>query len=109
MGTIFGGSMYAAVDPIYMMMLIQVLGPEYVVWDKAASIRFIKPGTGSLFARFVVGQDEIDAIRSSLEERLSVDRQYRIELRDKTGLVRASVEKIVYVRKAAPAAMSKAA
>ena len=40
-GTTFGGSMYAAADPIYMMMLIQVLGPAYVVWDKAASVRFL--------------------------------------------------------------------
>ena len=46
-GTIFGGSLYACVDPFYMIMLIQTLGPEYVVWDKSASIRFRKPGRGS--------------------------------------------------------------
>ena len=33
------GSLYAAVDPIYMIQLIYVLGEEYVVWDKAAEIR----------------------------------------------------------------------
>ncbi len=27
-GTIFGGSLYAAVDSFYMIMLIQTLGPE---------------------------------------------------------------------------------
>lgn len=53
-GTIFGGSMYAAVDPVYMIMLIHNLGPEYEVWDKAASIRFREPGRDTLRARFVL-------------------------------------------------------
>ena len=52
--TIFGGSMYGAVDPIYMFMLIKILGPEYVVWDKTAAIRFRRPGRERLFAKFVV-------------------------------------------------------
>src|SRR6476620_1494714 len=51
-GTILGGSLYAAVDPYYMLMLIERLGPEYVVWDKAASIRFRRPGTSTLTATF---------------------------------------------------------
>jgi acyl-coenzyme A thioesterase PaaI-like protein len=50
-GTIFGGSLYGAVDPHYMIMLIKILGPEYIVWDKAATIRFKKPGRGTLYAR----------------------------------------------------------
>ena len=53
-GTIFGGSMYAAVDPLYMILLMHSLGREYVVWDKAASIRFRKPGRSTLFAQFLV-------------------------------------------------------
>ena len=51
-GSIFGGSLYAAVDPIYMLMLIKCLGPGYVVWDKAATIRFRKPGRSTLTATF---------------------------------------------------------
>ena len=47
-GTIFGGSMYGAIDPIYMVMLIKILGPEYIVWDKAAAIRFKRPGKSTL-------------------------------------------------------------
>ena len=45
-GTIFGGSMYGAVDPVYMIMLMRLLGREFVVWDKSAEIRFLKPGAG---------------------------------------------------------------
>src|SRR5476649_186552 len=59
-GTIFGGSMYGAVDPIYMLMLMKNLGQDYVVWDKAASIRFKKPGKTTLQARFVLSQEELD-------------------------------------------------
>src|SRR5215218_7935795 len=53
-GTIFGGSMYGAVDPIHMVMLIKALGPGYVVWDKAGTIRFRKPGRTTLHARFTL-------------------------------------------------------
>jgi acyl-coenzyme A thioesterase PaaI-like protein len=99
-GTTFGGSMYAAVDPIYMMMLIRVLGNGYVVWDKAASIRFRKPGTGTLYAGFRLPAAEIDAIQNELAHAASVDRVYHIDLIDSTGTVHAMIEKTVYVRKA---------
>ncbi len=49
-GTIFGGSMYGAIDTIYMIMFIKLLGPKYIVWDKAATIRFRKPGRTTLYA-----------------------------------------------------------
>ena len=52
-GTIYGGSMYAGIDPIYMLMLIKILGREYVVWDKAAKIRFKRPCKETLFADFL--------------------------------------------------------
>src|ERR1051325_731237 len=51
-GTIFGGSIYGAVDPMYMIMLIKLLGRDYVVWDKAAAIRFRKPGRSTLYTTF---------------------------------------------------------
>ena len=74
-GTIFGGSLYAAADPFYMIMLIQTLGPDYVVWDKAASIRFQKPGRSTLFAGFLLPESETDEIPHLLETAASIDRQ----------------------------------
>ena len=97
--TIFGGSMYAAVDPIYMLMLIRRLGPEFVVWDKAATIQFKKPGRQTLHARFVVNDEELAAIRTALESQRSVDRTYIVELVDGSGTICATVEKLIYVRK----------
>jgi uncharacterized protein DUF4442 len=98
-GTIFGGSIYAAVDPIYMLMLIRRLGPEFVVWDKAASIEFKKPGRETLRARFVIGDDELAAIRAALATQRSIDRSYVVELIDSSGTVCARVEKLIYIRR----------
>ena len=98
-GTIFGGSMYGAVDPIYMVMLIRLLGPEYVVWDKAASIRFRRPGRTTLFARFVLDDAELDAIRAALVEAPAVDRTYVVELADDDGVVHAVIEKVIHIRR----------
>ena len=91
--------MYAAVDPIYMLMLIRRLGPDFVVWDKAATIQFKKPGRETLHARFTVSDNELAAIRSALESQRSVDRTYLVELLDASGTVCATVEKIISIRK----------
>lgn len=95
-GTIYGGSMYGAVDPIYMIMLIKLLGPDYVVWDKAATIRFRKPGRTTLRARFVVDAATVVAIRVELEKVPKLDRVFTIDLTDDAGEVYASVEKTIH-------------
>jgi len=97
-GTIFGGSMYAAVDPVYMLMLIKNLGPGYIIWDKSACIRFKKPGRTTLFARFTLDEQELEAVRRELVHSRSVDRTYQVELTDKEGVVHAEVEKVIYIR-----------
>src|SRR5438445_4119736 len=73
-GTIFGGSLYGAVDPIYMLMLIRALGPGYVVWDKAATIRFKKPGRSTLRTTCRVTDEELEVIRGAFEDEESVER-----------------------------------
>jgi acyl-coenzyme A thioesterase PaaI-like protein len=98
-GTIYGGSLYAGIDPIYMLMLIKILGRGYVVWDKAAKIRFKRPGKETLFADFLITADEIDEIRKLLETEKSVDRVYNVELVDKNGKVHALIEKTLYIAK----------
>lgn len=99
LGTIFGGSMYGAIDPVYVLMLIKRLGPHYVVWDKAAAIRFRKPGRTCLYARFTIGDDEIDAIKAELQQAHAIDRVYQVDLRDRDGMVHASAEKTIYIRR----------
>lgn len=101
-GTIYGGSMYGAVDPIYMVMLIKVLGPAYEVWDKSASVRFLKPGRTTLTARFLLSAEEIDEIRRRCDAEPSIVRTYTIELVDESGAPHALVEKVIFIRKKPP-------
>jgi hypothetical protein len=75
------------------------LGPSYVVWDKAASIQFKKPGRSTLSGRFSIDPAEVEEIRRLLETQHSVDRVYHADLVSRDGTVIASVEKVVYVRK----------
>ncbi|WP_273886857.1 DUF4442 domain-containing protein [Rubrobacter naiadicus] len=98
-GTIFGGSIYAAVDPFYALMLIKNLGSGYIVWDRAAKVLYEKPGRETLYARFRLSGEEVEAVRRAAEGGAPVERTYPVELRDAAGVVHARVEKTVYVRK----------
>ena len=98
-GTIFGGSMYGAVDPVYMIMLMAILGRGYIVWDKTARIRFRKPGRTTLFATFRLDEAEIQAIRNQTANGEPVDRTYNVDLVDAEGTVHASVEKVIYIKR----------
>lgn len=98
-GTIYGGSIYGAIDPIYMLMLIRILGPGYVVWDKAANVRFRRPGKGTLFADFLLTAEEICEIKNLAEDARSIDRVYNVELKDKEGVIHAQIEKTLYISK----------
>jgi acyl-coenzyme A thioesterase PaaI-like protein len=97
-GTIFGGSMYAAVDPIHMVMLIKLLGPGYEVWDKAATIRFRQPGRSTLRATFSVSTDELAAIRTAVAQDGKTERQFTVDLTDKRNQVCFSCEKLLSIR-----------
>ena len=90
--------MYAATDPIYMVMLSKLLGSQYIVWDKAATIRFKKPGRTTLYARFTVDATETKAIQELLLTHAATDRVYQVDLTDAAGVVHASIEKTVYIR-----------
>jgi acyl-coenzyme A thioesterase PaaI-like protein len=98
-GTIYGGSIYGSIDPIYMLMLMKILGPEYTVWDKAANIKFKKPGRETLYAEFVLDNDEIEEIKRLAATARSIDRVYRLELKNEEGVVHAEIEKTIYIAK----------
>jgi acyl-coenzyme A thioesterase PaaI-like protein len=99
MGTQFGGSLYAMVDPWYMLMLIKNLGKEYIVWDKGANIRFKKPGRGKVTAEFRLTQEIIEEIKSYVDKNTKMDYTFKVEIKDEEGNLICEVDKIVYVRK----------
>jgi len=100
-GTHYGGSLYSMTDPFYMLMLMENLGREYVVWDKAASIRFRKPGKGTVRAAFKLTKEQLDNIRTKLDSQEKYEPVFLVEVRDEAGNLIAEVEKTVHVRRKA--------
>jgi hypothetical protein len=98
-GTQVGGSLYSMVDPFYMLMLLENLGRDYIVWDKAASIRFRKPGRGLVRAQFRLDPSQISEIKARADAEDKVEPHFQIEIHDEAGNVVAEVEKILYVRR----------
>lgn len=98
-GTHFGGSLYAMCDPFYMLMLMNILGPEYIVWDKAATIRFKKPGKGLVKATFNIPEEKIAEIRAAAESQPKVEPEFQVTVTDAEGTVVAEIDKLLYVRK----------
>ncbi|MGE5207567.1 MAG: DUF4442 domain-containing protein [Chlamydiota bacterium] len=98
-GTHYGGSLYSMADPFYMLMLIENLGRDYIVWDKSASIRFRKPGRGKVRASFRLSEEQIESIRQQLRTQEKVEPAFVVEVRDESGGLVAEVQKLLHVRK----------
>jgi acyl-coenzyme A thioesterase PaaI-like protein len=95
-GTIFGGSIYAAVDPWFMVMAIRQLGDDYVVWDRSARVTFKRPGTRTLYAQFRLPPEEIAELRAFVDEHDKTERTFSIDLKDADGKVYATVDKVLF-------------
>jgi len=102
-GTHFGGSLFAMTDAPYMLMLMANLGRDYIVWDKAANIRYRKPGKGKVRAEFRLTDAQLDDIRDKLKTLPKYEPTFQVEVKDESGDVVAVVEKLLYVRKKEPA------
>ncbi|HEY6008821.1 MAG TPA: DUF4442 domain-containing protein [Geobacteraceae bacterium] len=101
-GTHFGGSLYSMTDPHLMLMLMQLLGREYVVWDKVAAIDFVKPGRGTVSATFTLGEDELALIRERTADGDKYLPEFTVRVVDEQGDLVALVTKVLYVRKKGP-------
>ncbi|WP_313290237.1 DUF4442 domain-containing protein [Stutzerimonas nitrititolerans] len=97
-GTQFGGSLYSMTDPFFMLMLLQNLGDDYVVWDKAASIEFVSPGKGRVYADFTITEQLLDEIRQHTAGGDKYLPRLHVEVRDEQGTLVARVQKTLYVR-----------
>jgi hypothetical protein len=98
-GTHFGGSLYAMCDPFYVFMIMYNLGKNYIVWDKAANIKFLKPGTGLVKTIFEIDQNTISDIKKIVDENKKGDFTFNTTIQSKEGETIAIVEKVIYVRK----------
>jgi Domain of unknown function (DUF4442) len=103
--THYGGSLYSMTDPFYMLMLIENLGPEYIVWDKAASIRFRRPGRGRVRAEFRITEQQLADIRQQLQTTEKMEPIFTVDVTDDAGEVIAQVEKVIQVKRKPTAAI----
>lgn len=98
-GVHFGGSLYAMCDPWFMLIMMRALGPDYLVWDKAASIKFVSPGRGTVKAVFQIPQERVNEIRAVADRGEKIEPTFSVDVLGKQGQVIAHVEKLLYVRK----------
>lgn len=97
-GTHFGGSLFAMTDPFWMIMILRTIGKEYVVWDKAGEIEFIKPGRGLVTAEFRLDDSVLVEMRAAAAGNEKVLRWFDIPVIDGQGELVAKVRKQIYVR-----------
>jgi len=98
-GVHFGGSLYSMTDPFFMLMLIQTLGRDYVVWDKAGAIDYHKPGKGVVRACFRLDDGQLQEIRERTANGDKYLPQLMVEIKDETGDIVATVSKTLYIRR----------
>jgi acyl-coenzyme A thioesterase PaaI-like protein len=96
-GTIFGGSMFAATDPMFMLMLHRLLGKEYVVWDKGCTVRFKRPATRTLYADFHITPPMLAEVLEAVTARGEADFTWTIRLEDEAGVIHAEFDRTLYV------------
>jgi len=91
-GTHFGGSLFAMTDPFYMLMLMANLGRDYIVWDKAASIRYRKPGKGTVRAEFRLTDSQLNDIREKLKRLPKYEPIFSLDVKDEQNCNRGGGE-----------------
>lgn len=99
-GTIYGGTIYAAVDPLHAVLLARQLGSDYHVWTKAAHIEFRRPGRSDLLATARLSAAEVDDIRAALARAQKVERDFTVTVTDSSGAeVAALVTATLHIRR----------
>ena len=95
-GTVYGGSIYSSVDPYFMLMFMEILGKNYVVWDKAAAVKFVRPLTGKVKCRFLLAGELIEDVKHHIEMRGEHTFDLPLHYEDEQGKVYAVFTKTVY-------------
>lgn len=98
-GTIYGGSMYASTDPMFMLMLLEILGPDYVVWDKGCTIKFKRPATGLIESKFIITQEMLEDLHKNVATAGEYSFTWKTDFRDRNNQVYCEFDKVLYVAK----------
>ncbi|MOA44103.1 hypothetical protein D3C78_1663320 [compost metagenome] len=89
-------------DPFYMLMLLKNLGKDYIVWDKAGSIDYLKPGRGVVCARFRIDDDLLQRVRDATAGGDKHLPALHVSVYDAEGAEVARINKTLYIRRKPP-------
>ena len=98
-GTHYGGSLFSMTDPFYALMLVHILGKEYIIWDKSASIRYKIATTNPVYARFELSPEKIQQLKSQLVDQHKIEPTFCIPITDEKGRTIALVERTLHIRR----------
>ncbi len=99
--SIFGGTIFAATDPFYPVLLHQILsgaGFSARVWVKSATIQYLKPARTHLYFSIRINDDDVADARHLLTTVGIYTKMIPIELFDKSDELCAFVQSEVYIR-----------
>ena len=80
-----------------MIQLIQILGDEYIVWDKMATIKYKRPANAKTNVLFQFSDKEIDDIKMQVSELNEINIVKHLNLISDKGEVFAELEKTIYI------------
>ena len=106
--TQFGGALFAMVDPFWMILTLEALRHEYIVWDKAGEIEFIAPGRSDVFAEVRIDDAMLEEIRAGTADGGKCLRWCETPITTAAGELIARVRKQIYVRRKRGAATEPA-
>ena len=86
-------------DPFFVLMLVHILGEEFVIWDKAAHIDFIKPSQRTVTARFLITEEQIQDIVKNTSDGQKCFPEFSVDIENEAGEKVARVVKTLYIRK----------
>jgi len=96
-GTIFGGSIYASVDPFYMLQFMKLLGKKYIVWDKSAEVFFKRPIDKTVYAKFIITDKMVEDVKNEVAKNNKMNIDIQVDFVDKSGVIYAEIVKTIYI------------
>ena len=98
-GVHFGGNLFSMTDPFWMLLAMHALGSDYIVWDQAGTIEFLKPGRGTVHAVFRLDDAILGQLREATAGGAKHLHWFETDVLDASGEVVARVRKQLYVRR----------
>jgi acyl-coenzyme A thioesterase PaaI-like protein len=99
--TIFGGTIFSAADPYYVLLFYQILirkGWRVKLWLKHSTIDFLRPGNCNLYFKINLSPEDIEEVVAKLESDGKFIKTFRVEITNKEGILYAVVHNEIYIR-----------